>query len=76
MHTPTLLAETHRGYALRVALGPNYRADAWWALERFPDSSAANIARIAACAYETARGVKRDFEVMPRFGAPGCAVAP
>jgi hypothetical protein len=56
-----LLAARHPLYRKRVELGPNYRADVWAALDAHPTASAAEVARMVGCAYETARSVAEDF---------------
>jgi hypothetical protein len=64
--TSEQLAARHSQYRKRLELGANYRADVWCALERNPTATAAEIARIVGCAYETARAVVEDFRVLQR----------
>lgn len=64
--TSEQLAARHPLYRKRLELGANYRADVWYALERDPSATAAEIARKVGCAYETARSVAEDFRIVQR----------
>ena len=64
--TSEQLAARHPLYRKRLELGANYRADVWYALERNPDATPAQIARSVGCAYETARSVAEDFRLLQR----------
>jgi hypothetical protein len=60
---PVQLASRHPVYLKRIQLGANYRADVWAALDAHPHATVAEIARHAACAYETARSVAEDWRI-------------
>jgi len=64
--TSEQLAGRHPLYRKRLELGANYRADVWYALERDPQATPAQIARKVGCSYETARSVAEDFRLLQR----------
>lgn len=64
--TSEQLAARHPLYRKRLELGANYRADVWYALERDPQATPAQIARKVGCSYETARSVAEDFRLLQR----------
>lgn len=73
VETPAQLARHHPLYLRRLQMGPNYRADVWAALDARPDASPAEIARVVGCAYETARAVARDWELVREVEAGSSA---
>jgi hypothetical protein len=64
--TSEQLAARHPLYRKRLELGANFRADVWYALERDPEATPAQVARKVGCAYETARLVAEDFRLLQR----------
>lgn len=64
--TSEQLAARHPLYRKRLELGASYRADVWYALERDPQATPAQIARKVGCSYETARSVAEDFRLVQR----------
>lgn len=69
VETPAQLVRHHPLYLRRLQMGPNYRADVWAALDARPEASPAEIARVVGCAYETARAVARDWELVRNMDA-------
>lgn len=62
--TPEELAPRHRGYALRIMLGPGYRAVLWEHLEREPELSPSEAGRRARSSFSTAWEAVRDFRLI------------
>ena len=61
---PQKVAAQHPIYRQRVHAGTSYRADAWAALERQPSLSTSGLAQLIGCAYNTAKQVKADWELL------------
>jgi hypothetical protein len=66
--SPAALTRRHAGYRNRVRMGPTWRADVWTILERTPDSSVAEVARLAGCSFAAASQVVRDFTLLRASG--------
>lgn len=62
--TPSELVRQHAGYRNRVLMGPSWRADVWTLLEARPDTTVAEAARRAYCAFSTAWQTKQDFDLL------------
>lgn len=69
--TPAEVARRHPAYRARVMMGSRYRSDMWAALDREPDLSAAELARLTYGSYATAVDVKRRHEVVASPGGGG-----
>lgn len=61
---PAALVRLHPGYRNRVRMGPTWRADVWTVLEREPDQSVAEVARVTGCSFATAWQVVQDFALL------------
>ncbi len=71
-----VLVRRHAGYRNRVLMGPSFRADVWTALERAPDLSIADVARMASCSFATAWQVAQDFRLLRAAGATSAQESP
>ncbi len=66
--SPEALVRRHAGYRNRVLMGPSFRADVWTALERAPDLSVADVARMASCSFATAWQAAQDYRLLRAAG--------
>jgi hypothetical protein len=61
---PEELARSHRGYRMRLIIGPTYRADLWAALDEDGGLTVAELARRAGSAYAAAWQARRSWEIV------------
>ena len=74
--TPEQLAGCHGGYALRVMMGPSYRAVLWNLLEHDSSLSVADLARRARSGFATAWETVRDYRIcVSSAGGPHIAAS-